>query len=438
MTKQKKQGKIYIVVGGQYGSESKGQFTNYLCHNTKAKYIVRTGSVNAGHTVLYRGKFYKNQQIPVGWTNPNIKLIIGAGAYISPEILEQEIHMIEKATGKSIKDRLFIDHRAGSQLPAHREAEAGLHARMGSTGEGVSAAIIEKMKRDFDYCSFQKTNYAKKYDKKKFTICDTVDLLNKAYDRGCEIVIEGTQGNLLDMHLGYHPYVTSRQTTATNWLTEAGFSPNLNTEIALICRTHPIRVAGNSGPMPNEIDWVSLIRRINRKRQICNLDILVSEASLEALEGAIEEARVIACLPSGLPHEWSDKDKQTHSAELVELHKNALNSLPDETLTELLKVLETTTVTKKLRRIAQIDYGELKYAVKINRPDYVVMNFMNYSFPTLFHSHSNIEQSLEYGNICKFITKTEEKLDTPVRYINYTPYKVVEIEKSGKEYVTKD
>ena len=275
-----KRGKVFVVVGGQYGSEAKGLFASYLAKKENVDYAVRTGSINAGHTVFYKGKAYKNQQIPVAWINPHTRLVIGAGAYVSPGVLEREIKMIEEATGQSIKDRLFIDGRCGSQLPIHAEREAGLHERMGSTGEGVSEAIKDKMDRKFDYARFAGTPYAMRYKGKSYQEEDTVRALNRAYDEGGTILVEGTQGALLDLHLSYYPFCTSRQTIAASWLAEAGLSPNMNLEIAMICRTFPIRVAGNSGPMPNEVGWTDLLRSMNGARLNRGLAPLVEEKYL--------------------------------------------------------------------------------------------------------------------------------------------------------------
>jgi adenylosuccinate synthase len=49
--------------------------------------------------------------------------------------------------------------------------------------------------------------------------------------------------------------VTSRDTTAAAFLAEAGLSPIDVDEVVLTIRAFPIRVAGNSGPLVDEIDW---------------------------------------------------------------------------------------------------------------------------------------------------------------------------------------
>jgi hypothetical protein len=76
-------------------------------------------------------------------------------------------------------------------------------------------------------------------------------------DRGKKVLVEGTQGFGLSLyHSDSYPKATSRDTTAAAFLSEVGLSPLLVTEIVLVLRTFPIRVAGEqAGPMKDEITW---------------------------------------------------------------------------------------------------------------------------------------------------------------------------------------
>src|SRR3990167_6977192 len=87
---------ITIVQGGQWGSEAKGAITGYLCQTEAIDICIRTGAVNAGHTVIYDGSPVKMQQLPVGWVNPNTQLVIGAGAMVHPEILAHECELVSR------------------------------------------------------------------------------------------------------------------------------------------------------------------------------------------------------------------------------------------------------------------------------------------------------------------------------------------------------
>ena len=134
---------ITIVQGGQWGSEAKGAVTALVALEHRAPIVVRTGATNAGHTVIYKGRPVKMQQLPVGWVNPNATLILGAGTLIDPAILAREVQEVARLTGEDVTERLLIDRHAGLHLPVHAElsAASGRHVNMGATGKGCSEEI---------------------------------------------------------------------------------------------------------------------------------------------------------------------------------------------------------------------------------------------------------------------------------------------------------
>lgn len=424
-----KEGKITVIVGGQYGSEAKGEIVGHICKEGEVDVCVRTGAVNAGHTVYYKDKPYKMQQIPCGWVNPDVQLIIGRGAYVSPEILEREIAMIKKATGH--KPRLQIDHLAGLHLPEHHKAEGGLHERMGSTGEGVMEASIAKMKRTFDYKYVRdmETHYSGVKGLSTF-LADTVEVLNDAYDEGQHVLLEGTQGTMLDLHFGHHPFVTSRQTIAANWLAEAGLSPSLNVEIGMVIRAMPIRVAGNSGPLMNEISWDKLAMRVNERLQNHGRGALVKVSSLDAYIDALSKAARELDITM-FPNKEGAEYQKEHSAAISNLHKRTFEIMQEggqsEEFKDLLNLFEMTTVTKKLRRIAELHVGELKYAVRLNRPQWIALTFINYLFPTTMSvkSWEDLSNSPEGEQALKFVSDIEANTGADVRYVTTNRNQVI-------------
>ena len=87
-------------------------------------------------------------------------------------------------------------------------------------------------------------------------IYPTKDYLRCEINNNHEVVIEGTQGfGLSNIHTPYYPYATSRDTSAAGFLSEVGLSPFDVSNIIMVIRSYPIRVGGNSGPLPNEISW---------------------------------------------------------------------------------------------------------------------------------------------------------------------------------------
>ena len=77
--------------------------------------------------------------------------------------------------------------------------------------------------------------------------------------------MEGTQGfGLSLLEGGYWPKATSRSTTASGALAEAGLSPVDVDDVTMVIRTFPIRVAGNSGPLIDETTWEKIAKEVGR------------------------------------------------------------------------------------------------------------------------------------------------------------------------------
>lgn len=373
--------RIQITQGGLYGSEAKGAIAAYLAVRDNIDYCVRTGATNAGHTAYYGATPVVLQQLPVGFVNKNARLVLGAGALIDLDILQRECEKISALTGHDVRERLSIDYRAFIHRAVHRDrsTSAGRHRLIGATGKGCSEALIDRVRlRGVENWTVSEQ---RKTDERLsgFKICDTELLLNNAYDAGAKIQLEGTQGQLLDLYLGPYPYTTHKQTGPAQWMLECGLSPSLPTDIVMVVRTYPIRVAGNSGPMPEEISWPILAREINANSPI------VKEAAIAAFEEAVRKAAHKYMVPPGSDgldqHLWSPSDRLHCRTALSDLNQTAIDSLDAATVAELRKLFEITTVTKKLRRVARLDMKELARSARQMRPDRVAVTFMNYEFP---------------------------------------------------------
>jgi adenylosuccinate synthase len=408
------------VQGGCWGSEAKGTIAAFLCKERKVDIAIRTGATNAGHSVVYKDTKYVNKQIPTGWVNPSTQLVIGAGALIDPEILARETAMISQATGEDANLRLNIDYRAALHVPAHeaKSKASGRHHSIGATGRGCSEALIDRIKGrgDSSYILFGDSPCAKNYD-----VCDTESYLNWAWDEGAQLLLEGTQGQMLDLYLGPYPYTTHKQTGPAQWMLECGLSPRLPTEIVMVVRTFPIRVAGNSGPMPQEISWPILAREINGIRMRAGMPEIVDEQAIVDFEAAVAEAGKAFDGPENWSHlnqhEWDSSARVSYQKALSEVNKAALDSLPAATTANLSRLFEMTTVTKKLRRIARIDEGELKIAARQIRPSWIALTFLNYLFPQHWYELPN---SIE-GDQIEFIKWVEEACHAPVKLVSYGP-----------------
>jgi adenylosuccinate synthase len=82
-------------------------------------------------------------------------------------------------------------------------------------------------------------------------IIDTSLLLNEALNRGEVVLLEGSQGTLLDVDHGTYPFVTSSNPTAGGASTGSGVGPTKITRVIGIVKAYTTRVG--SGPFPTEL-----------------------------------------------------------------------------------------------------------------------------------------------------------------------------------------
>ena len=297
-------GWVDVIVGGQYGSEGKGQIAAYLAGDYHL--LVRVGGPNAGHKVFESPVPYTHHQLPSG-TRRTIRprLLIGAGAVLNVGTLLTEI-----AECNVDATRLKIDHNAMVIVEEDLKTESDLVKGIGSTGQGVGAAISRRiLQRDLG------TKLAKDVPELAPFMCNAMEVLQDAFASNGRVCLEGTQGAGLSLYHGSYPYVTSRDTTVSGCLAEAGIPPSKVRRVIMVCRTYPIRVespdGGTSGPMSQEIFLEAISER--------------SGISLEELEGT-----------------------------------------------------ERTSTTDRERRIGEFDWGLLRRASLLNRPTDIALTFSDY------------------------------------------------------------
>ena len=276
---------VTVIVGGQYGSEGKGKVCAHLAINDNVDYMVRCGGPNSGHTVDVSGKRYELKQVPSGFINPQTRLLIAAGALVNPAIFMEEVELCGLDPS-----RIGIDKNAAviEVSDIATEITLDLRGRLGSTGSGVGSAVSRRVLREQDF------RQAKDHpDLAPYTTSVRGELT--AAKRNSNIVVEGTQGFGLSLyHAEKWPYRTSRDTTAHSFLGEVGFGTR-ELEVIMAIRTFPIRVAGDSGPLVNELTWsdvqaysgyphalAEFTTTTKRLRRVASFDWGVVEAAIEA------------------------------------------------------------------------------------------------------------------------------------------------------------
>src|SRR3989442_13841591 len=81
---------LWVIVGGQYGSEGKGKVSAFIARQENIDICVRCGGPNSGHSFVYEnGKNIVLRQLPTAFTNPRTRLLIPAAALTDPQALRQ-------------------------------------------------------------------------------------------------------------------------------------------------------------------------------------------------------------------------------------------------------------------------------------------------------------------------------------------------------------
>jgi adenylosuccinate synthase len=257
---------VWVVVGGQYGSEGKGKIAAFITLQEEIDICVRCGGPNSGHCFVDEsGELRALRQIPTGYVRSGTRLLIPSGGLIDLDVLRHELDQLDLGP-----DRVGIDRRAMIIEKSDREREQtlGLRQRLSSTLCGVGSAVARRVLRGADVRLAQditgEATWLKPY------LVDVSAEINEGLDRGKKVLIEGTQGFGLSLyHSPAYPKTTSRDTSAAGCISECGISPMLVTNVVLVMRTFPIRVAGQqAGPMFEEIDWETVQRESGSRHKI--------------------------------------------------------------------------------------------------------------------------------------------------------------------------
>ncbi len=257
---------LWVVVGGQYGSEGKGKVSAFITLREDIDICVRCGGPNSGHSFVHEdGTTKVLRQLPTGYVNPHTRLLIPAGALIDPNVLKNEINSL-----KINPSRIGIDRNCFVIEERDRETEKNLklRERLSSTLCGVGAAVSRRALRGAD--AKLAKDALEEIPWLESLVTDVSREVNQALNEDKKVLIEGTQGFGLSLyHSEHYPKTTSRDTTAAGFLSEVSVSPKLVTEIVVVFRTFPIRVAGEqAGPLNDEITWEQL-----KKESGCPHDI---------------------------------------------------------------------------------------------------------------------------------------------------------------------
>jgi adenylosuccinate synthase len=278
-----------VVIGAQWGDEGKGKATDLL--GERVQWVVRyQGGNNAGHTVvLPDGQDFALHLIPSGILTPGVTNVIGNGVVVDSGVLLDELAGLE--TRGVDTSRLLISADAHLIMPYHvamdKVTERYLgKAKIGTTGRGIGPCYQDKVSRvgvrvqDLldEKILRQKVEAAlelknqilvKVYNRRALDpdevtdnvlaagerfahrIADTRLLLNQALERDEAVLLEGSQGTLLDVDHGTYPFVTSSNPTSGGACAGSGIGPGRISSMIGILKAYTTRVG--SGPFPTEL-----------------------------------------------------------------------------------------------------------------------------------------------------------------------------------------
>ena len=250
---------VDVLVGGQYGSEGKGNIADYL--SPEYKVLMRVGGPNAGHKV-YEDPPYTHISLPCGTRkyDESQSLLIGPGAVIAPGKLVEEI----RECGVE-HDRLIVDEQAVVICPEDVEWEKeNLEAEIGSTAQGVGKAAARRVTDRFRHegaCKLAR-DLGPEFRELKPYLGSTAERLEKAYAKGERILLEGNAGHR-PQHVPWRLPVGDVEGHGRGGLPVGGGAsgPRRVNRIVLVCRTYPIRVGGESGSFSKEIEWKTVSER---------------------------------------------------------------------------------------------------------------------------------------------------------------------------------
>ena len=142
---------VWIIEGTAWGDCGKGRAAFFECED--ADIVVRaTGGNNAGHTIVYNGKKYALHLIPSGIIRDGVVSVISHGVVIDPEVLIQEIEMLQSDGIEVSPINLMVSGRAHVIFPFHKQDDALDEFRkgagkVGTTGRGIGPTYADKADR---------------------------------------------------------------------------------------------------------------------------------------------------------------------------------------------------------------------------------------------------------------------------------------------------
>lgn len=394
---------VISVIDGEAGSCGKAKVVGEIATDKSIKLgaAVTNCMPNAGHTFVdEKGNATVFRNIPVSSVNPDTELFIGPGSAIDMDVFKDEYDRAEKFLG----DRKIFVHEMVPLIEERHKQYEREHIKSGSTFKGCGAVTQEKVIRD------KKLEFFKTF--KNAIVCSNDEWLERLYkhldDPTEYVMLEGAQGCDLDLnHSGNYPYVTSRNVSTAQLLADSGISPERLLQTIMVIRPFPIRISNitNSGEIiytgaygtGQELTWTQvnlaamygsypydgdvksfdhiLSRKLIKKGLKYCPEIYLKQIFGENYKNV--DPKDVTLLQALEMERLYWKSQGCNCYESRYLHNLPLidRDYGNRTIIDL---SEQTTVTKKERRIFDLDVNKLKNNCRINTPSSLYLNFFQH------------------------------------------------------------
>ncbi|MEP7134090.1 MAG: adenylosuccinate synthase [Chloroflexota bacterium] len=278
---------VTAVIGSQWGDEGKGKVVDFLAE--RVDYVARfNGGNNAGHTVINEFGTFKIHLVPSGIFAQNVTGLIGGGVVVDPQVLLEEIEMLNKA-GVKVDGRLWVSPRSHLIMPYHKILD-GLYedakgtGATGTTRRGIGPVFADKVSyngirwTDFTTSTFEsrlamqlelknkiivalggeklnyneiRDTYRAYYDRLKPYLRELFSLVQDGLKADKHFLLEQAMGTFLDTDWGTYPFVTASTTIPSAASAGLGIPPRYITNVVGVTKAYTTRVG--AGPLPTEI-----------------------------------------------------------------------------------------------------------------------------------------------------------------------------------------
>ena len=406
---------VISVIDGAAGSCGKAKVVGEIATDTSINLgaAVTNCMPNAGHTFVdddNNKTIFRN--IPVSCVNPNTELFIGPGSAIDMVVFMDEYKRVKPL----LNGRKIYVHEMVPLIEKRHKLYEKEHVKTGSTFKGCGAVTAEKVVRNQRLAFFSTFDDA--------TICSNDEWQERLYkhlDNPDEyVILEGAQGCDLDLnHSGNYPYVTSRNVSTSQLLADSGISPERLLQTIMVIRPFPIRISNitKSGDIiytgdygkGSELTWT----QINLASQYGGYPYV---GDIEQLYDYILSKKLIK---KGLKYCPEEYLKQIFGQDFQNVNPNDVSILQalemerlywkskgvNSYISRYLKNMpftdsdlepgtifdqsEQTTVTKKERRVFDLDIDKLKTNCRINTPSSLYLNFFQHLDYNSYHMVGN-------------------------------------------------